>query len=73
MQKNMLNLLSLLKKNLGDLMNNLVCFRIHGLIDFHGQSQSLGMMVWLFKFVTNLREKPSYWFQSLSFQKHVGH
>jgi hypothetical protein len=58
-------------------MKNLVCFKIHGLIDFHGQSYSLGMMVWLFKFatkfVTKLREKLSYWLQSLSLQKHVGH
>ncbi len=30
-------------------------------------------MVWLFKLVTKLREKPSYWFQRLSLQKHVGH
>ncbi len=34
-------------------------------------------MVWLFKFatkfVTKLKEKPSYWLQGLSFQKHVSH
>jgi hypothetical protein len=35
------------------------------------------MTVWLFKFatkfVTKLREMSSYWLQSLSLQKHVGH
>jgi hypothetical protein len=60
-------ILSLLKRNPRDLMKNFMCFRIHG------QSQLLGMMVWLFrsitKFKAKLKEKPSYWFISLTCYK----
>jgi len=50
MERNMLSLLSLLKRNHKGLMRKLVCFKICGHVIFHGLKQLLGRMVWLHKF-----------------------
>jgi hypothetical protein len=40
-------MLSLLKRNHEGLMKRLMCFKICGLVVFHGLKQLLGRMVWL--------------------------
>ncbi len=42
-----------LEKNSKEFMKRLVCFKIHGLVVFHGLKQLLGRMVWLHKFGVN--------------------
>ncbi len=50
MERNMLSLLSLLKRDRKGFMRKLVCFKICGYVIFHGLKQLLGRMVWVPKF-----------------------
>ncbi len=50
MERNMLSLLSLLKRNHKGLMRKFVFFKICGHVIFHGLKQLLRRMVWLHKF-----------------------
>jgi hypothetical protein len=63
MERNLLSLLSLLKRNHEGFMRRLVCFKICGHVIFHGLKQLLGKMVWLHKFgvkfATILKENQS--------------